>query len=243
MHRSIYIGFDPRETAAFSVAKHSILKHLTEFIPIHGLVLGNLIERGLYNRPMEHRFSEAGNKVMWDTISGAPMSTQHANARFLTPLLAKTGWALFMDGDMLVRSDLAEVFKDLDTSKAVYCVQHKHEPKAGIKMDGQLQLAYARKNWSSFILFNCDHEANDALTVEMINTLPGRDLHRLCWLDDSEIGALDQKWNFLVGHSDTSIDPVVVHHTSGTPDMAGYENAPFADEWRAVLQDAHLGPW
>ncbi len=245
MNRSIYIGFDNRESPSFAIARSSVLRNLKQSIPVHGLVLSDLIARGLYTRPMEWRlarqpaYEDVGAapipKVMWDTISAAPMSTQHANARFLTPLLAKTGWALFMDGDMLVREDIGKVFEGLDESKAVYCVQHKHEPATGTKMDGQLQIAYARKNWSSFILFNCDHEANKFLTVGMVNMLPGRDLHRLCWLDDSEIGALDPKWNFLVGHSDPAIDPAVVHFTSGTPDMPGYEDVPYADEWRAEL--------
>lgn len=235
MSNSIFVGFDPREAAAFAVARYSIRRHLTQNIPIYGLVLSDLIAKGLYTRPIEHRKSATDKPIMWDTISEAPMSTQHANARFLTPHLAKTGWALFMDGDTLVRGNLARVFEKLDSDKAVYCVQHKHEPQPGIKMDGQLQLSYQRKNWSSFILFNCSHEANAALTLKVINTLPGRDLHRLIWLDDSEIGALDPKWNFLVGHSDPKIDPVVVHHTSGTPDMVGYENVPYADEWRAEL--------
>jgi lipopolysaccharide biosynthesis glycosyltransferase len=245
MHKSIYIGFDPREVSAFAIARNSILRQLTQPISIHGLVLGDLQQRGLYKRPIEIRtrvttHEDQGSgplpKIMWDTLSEAPMSTQHANARFLVPHLAKSGWALFMDGDMLVRGDLAEVFKDLDESKAVYCVQHKHEPATGTKMDGQLQLAYARKNWSSFCIFNCDHVANNALTLDVINNAPGRDLHRFFWLADCDIGALDPKWNFLVGHSDPKIDPVVVHHTSGTPDMPGYENVAYASEWRDELQ-------
>lgn len=234
MNRSIYIGYDPREVAAFAVARHSVLRHLESYhnIPVHGLVLNDLIALRFYNRPYEFKT----NNQMWDSISNAPMSTQHANARFLTPHLAKTGWALFMDGDMLVRDNIVEVFEGLDKDKAVYCVQHKHDPTPGLKMDGQIQTLYARKNWSSFMIFNCEHEANKSLTLDLINTLPGRDLHRLCWLDDSEIGELDPKWNFLVGHSDPGIDPVVVHFTSGTPDMPEYESVPYADEWRAELE-------
>lgn len=233
MHnRSIYIGYDPCEDAAYAVARHSVLRHLTQPIPVHRLVLADLIKQGLYTRPIEFRNA----KQMWDTISNAPMSTEHANARFLTPHLAKTGWALFMDGDMLVRGDLSEVFEGLDDSKAVYCVHHKHEPPSGMKMDNKVQTLYARKNWSSFMLFNCAHEANNDLTLDVINNLPGRDLHRLCWLDNSEIGYLNPKWNFLVGHSDPSIDPAVVHFTSGTPNMPGYENVPYADEWRDELK-------
>lgn len=234
---SIWIGFDPREAAAFAVARFSARRHLSIPIPIFGLVLSDLQERGLYTRPIEMKQSAADRPVMWDVLSDAPMSTEHANSRFLIPHLAKTGWALFMDGDMLVRDDLTQLFNGLESTKAVYCVKHVHEPPPGLKMDGQEQTRYARKNWTSFCIFNCDHPANKALTLEVINTLPGRDLHRLFWLDDDQIGALDPKWNFLVGHSDPAIDAVVVHHTEGVPDMPGYENVAFADEWRAVRAD------
>jgi hypothetical protein len=125
----------------------------------------------------------------------------------------------------------------LDKSKAVYCVHHRHDPIAAVKMDGQAQTKYARKNWTSFIIFQCDHPANRRLTLDMINNLPGRDLHRLCWLEDNEIGELPPTWNWLAGHSDPSINPMVVHHTDGVPDMPGYENAPFAEEWRERVND------
>lgn len=232
--KSIFVGWDPREATAFSVATYSVSRRLTDYIPVHGLVLDDLIARGLYTRPTGERPGPAGHPVMWDKISDAPMATQHANARFLVPHLAREGWALFMDGDMLARADLAEVFKDLDPAKAVYCVQHHHEPPAGMaKMDGQIQTNYARKNWSSFVIFNVGHRSNRALTIDLVNALPGRDLHRFCWLQDEEIGALDPAWNFLVGHSDPAIEPKVVHFTSGIPDMPGYENVPYAEEWRA----------
>ena len=238
--RSIWIGFDPREASAFAVCRHSLQRHLTQHIPVKGLVLDTLQRRGLYTRPMEYRSSVAEKPVMWDVISDAPMSTQHANARFLVPHLAKRGWALFCDGDMLFRSNVARLFDLLDDRKAVYCVKHDYTPKHDRKMDGQRQTVYSHKNWSSFIIFNCDHEANKDLTPEMVNTLPGRDLHRLCWLDriggdGSLIGGLDPAWNFLVGHSDESIEPKCVHFTEGVPDMRGYEDVIYADEWREEL--------
>lgn len=172
---------------------------------------------------------------MWDVISDAPMSTQHANARFLVPTIAGSGWALFLDGDTMARTNLARMFDQLKTEYAVYCVKHKHEPTSNVKMDGQVQTKYSRKNWTSFIAFNCEHPANRALTVEMVNTLPGRDLHRLCWLQDEEIGELGPEWNYLVGHTNHGVVPSVVHFTDGVPDMAGYEDVPYADEWRAEL--------
>jgi len=235
MEASIFIGWDPREAAAFAVARSTLRHHLNLPIPIYGLVLADLIKRGLYTRPVEYRASAADRPVMWDVISDAPQSTEHANSRFLVPHLAGSGWALFMDGDMMVRGNLTPLFtRLLDPAKAVYCVKHRHEPPPGVKMDGQTQTRYARKNWSSFVVFNCDHASNKPLTPDVVNTLPGRDLHRFAWLRDHEIGELGPEYNFLVGHTDPAIDPLVVHHTEGTPDMPGYENVAYADEWRAA---------
>lgn len=236
MTRSIWIGFDPREAAAYAVAGYSCGRYLTQQIPIKGLVLGVLQRFGLYKRPIEWRKSAVDAPIMWDVPSNHPMATQHANARFFVPIVAKSGWAMFTDGDVLFRANVARMFDDLDPAKALYCVHHNHVPQNTIKMDGQVQSQYGRKNWSSVMVFNCDHPANKSLTLDMLNTLPGRDLHRFCWLDDSEIGELDPTWNWLVGESDPAIDPKLVHFTNGVPDMTGYENVPFADEWRSTLE-------
>src|SRR5690606_15654639 len=186
----IYIGYDPREVEAYNVCVASIKRRLSRSIPISGVRLGDLQRRGLYTRPVETKDGR-----LWDTISQAPMSTEFAISRFLVPELAGSGWALFMDCDMLVRTDLNRLFGMADPRYAVMCVKHHHEPPEGVKMDGQMQTLYARKNWSSVMLFNCDHPTNEALTVELINTVPGRDLHRFCWLKDEEIGGLDMSWN------------------------------------------------
>jgi hypothetical protein len=104
-------------------------------------------------------------------------------------------------------------------------------------MDGQKQTQYPRKNQSSVMLINCDHPANKALTIEAINTLPGRDLHRFAWLDDAEIGELPVECNYLVGVSKLpdGVLPKIVHFTRGLPDMAGYENQDYAEEWRTLM--------
>lgn len=229
---SIWVGWDPREAAAFAVAKDTCRKYLTRPIPIYGLLLDDLIKTGLYKRPIEHRPSAADKPIMWDVVSDAPMSTQHACARFFVPMLAKTGWALFVDGDVMFRGNVARLFEQLDDSKAVYCVQHKHDAAPGIKMDGQVQTSYSRKNWTSVIAFNCDHPANKALTLDVLNNTPGRDLHRLFWLADCDIGELAQEWNHLVGYTDPEVAATIAHFTSGTPDMDGWEDQKFADEWR-----------
>lgn len=229
---SIWIGFDPREAAAYAVARASVLKHLTQPIPTHGLVLDDLRSAGLFWRPQERR-----DAVLWDLISDAPCATEFSISRFLVPHLAGSGLALFMDCDMLARANLVDLFRlvESDPGKAIYCVKHDHRPESSVKMDGQVQTRYPRKNWSSLVIFDVDHPANAALTVDAVNSATGRDLHRFCWLDDDDIGEIPIEWNWLAGHSPDVVYPRIVHHTDGSPCMAGYENAPFADEWRAAL--------
>lgn len=230
---TVWIGWDPREAAAFAVARETAKHYLTRPIPVYGLLLDDLIKKGLYKRPIELRPSAADKPVMWDVVSDAPMSTQHACARFFVPMLAETGWALFVDGDVMFRGNVARLFEQLDPAKAVYCVQHKHEVvDTVVKMDGQIQTAYARKNWTSVMAFNCDHPANRSLTLDVLNNTPGRDLHRLFWLADCDIGELPQAWNYLVGYTDPEVSATIAHFTLGTPDMPGWENQKYADEWR-----------
>src|SRR3954467_2559139 len=163
LQNSIWLGYDEREGNAFAVARESCRKHLNIPIPIYGLLLTDLIKLGYYTRQIEYRPSAADRPVMWDVVSDAPQSTEHANARFFVPFLAKTGWALFCDGDVLFRGNVKHLFDQLDPAKAVYCVKHKHEAKLGAKMDGQIQTAYSRKNWSSVIAWNVEHPANRPL--------------------------------------------------------------------------------
>jgi len=241
MRESIFIGFDRRHAVALAVCRHSIERRLSRKIPIRGIALDEVRAMGLYRRPTETRPTEDGEHVqLWDTISEFGMSTEFAISRFLTPHLAGGGLALFMDCDMAARVDLARLFDLYDPRYAVMCVKHRHEPPEGVKMDGQAQVRYTRKNWSSVMLFNCDHPANAGLTVGLINSVAGRDLHRFCWLPDDLIGELHPRWNHLVGHtvlheppSDTN--PAVIHWTDGYPLLKGYESADFADVFHAEL--------
>jgi lipopolysaccharide biosynthesis glycosyltransferase len=231
--RSIWIGFDPRpaEVQAFAVARHSIKRWLTDAIPINALNLTTLREAGLYTRPTEKRDAQ-----MWDVISGAPMSTAFAISRFLVPYLAQEGLALFVDCDVLALYDVAPLFDHFDHAKACAVVKHEYTPKADTKMQGQAQVPYARKNWSSVVMWNCDHPKTKALTPEIINTARGLWLHQFQWLHDDDIGSLDPHWNYLIGDSPHNPDPRLVHFTNGTPNMPGHEGCEYAAEWWAEWQ-------
>lgn len=227
-----FIGWDSAEMRAWSVARFSLSQRASVAIDAHRLGMPNLRAQGLYTRPTAH--TEHG---YWDEISQAPMSTGHAIARFLVPhLCGYEGWALFTDGDVLFRHDVAALFSLADSAYAVQVVHHHHVPTDTVKMDGQIQTLYARKNWSSVILWHCGHAANRALTVDLVNTVPGRDLHRFCWLDDALVGELPPCWNYLVGHSSPDINPAIVHYTAGIPDMPGYEHCAYSDEWYATAK-------
>ncbi|MCC6889619.1 MAG: hypothetical protein IT536_13880 [Hyphomicrobiales bacterium] len=232
---SVWIGFDPREAAAFAVARESI-RRFDRSVPIDGLVLSELQDRGLYTRPTERKFGK-----LWDKISGTYMATEFAIARFLVPELVRRrtrpphGWALFLDCDVMVRRNLYALRALLDDSKALMCVPHEHSPHGSIRMNEQVQTAYARKNRSSVMAFNCDHPANEALTADMVNAMPGLKLHQFCWLADRDIGALPPAWNWLCGHTEGVDDPKIVHWTDGGPRFANFRNVPFAQEWFALL--------
>ncbi len=241
---SVWIGFDPREVNAFAVTVASIRQHLSIDIPIRGIVLDEMRARGLYWRPTETRINPGGTPQLWDCLSNHWMSTEFAISRFLVPHLADAlgdTWALFLDCDMLARTDVVDLFAQADPAKAIQCVQHAHDAE-GVKMDGQVQSAYWRKNWSSVMLFNVRHPANLALSLAAINSKPGRQLHAFDWLSDHDIGSLEFRWNYLVGHTEEVPDPSLVHFTDGIPTMAGYEQCEYAGEWRAALNSWAANP-
>jgi hypothetical protein len=111
------------------------------------------------------------------------------------------GWALFMDCDMMFREDVFNIFDEIkgQEGKAVYVVKHDYEPKDGLKYLNTVQYAYPRKNWSSFVLWDCGHRSNRKVTKEWVNQASGLELHRFTWLEDSEIGELDVRWNRSAG--------------------------------------------
>lgn len=229
---NVFIGYDSREQEAWSVCAHTLMRHAT--IPLQ-------VEPLNHRRPEMTRPYRQDGVQFRDGIDGRPFSTEFSFARFLVPyLMGYQGWALFCDCDVLFRADIREVWEQRDESKAVQLVQHRYSPGFGFKMDGVVQEPYERKNWSSFVLWNCGHRAHRiagryrGLDLRKINAYPGFFLHTFQWLEMSEIGELGQEWNWLVGHSPTSIDPKAVHFTEGGPWFPGFQDVPYAAEWHAA---------
>ncbi len=213
----VYIGKDSREPRSYAAAMRSLVQNSS--IPVMTMPLDSrlLAERALLRRPQDTR----GQR--YDILSNAPASTEFAISRFLVPILQQSGWALFVDSDVIFLGDVAELFALRDESKALMMVQHAPlNPVNSLgdwKMDGQRQVYYQRKNWSSVMLFNCDHPANRRLSLYDVQERRGLDLHHFYWLNDSEIGALPGEWNWLVDVQPMPDHPKIAHFTLGTPEV------------------------
>lgn len=225
----LYLGYDSAEAAAFNVAVKSLRKHSD--IGYEPLEEDKLRATGLYTRTVDKRGQ------MYDMPSNAPCSTEFATSRFLVPTLCQSGWAMFTDCDVLFLADPQEIMQHADNSKAVMVVKHNHAGLERSKIGGMEQTAYSRKNWSSVMIFNCDHPANKRLSLRDVNERPGRDLHGFYWLNDEEIGELPREWNWLVNVTERPKEPKIAHFTLGGPWVEGWEASPHDDLWLKYAED------
>lgn len=221
----VFIGYDAREAAAYEIAVSSLVRRASQPVSVTPLNSQRLAESGLLRRPTDLR----GQR--YDIFSNAPASTDFAISRFLVPMLAQTGWALFTDSDVIFLEDVAKLFALADDRYAVMCVKHDYAPVAGRKMDNQVQTVYPRKNWSSVMLFNCEHPANRRLSLTDVQERRGFDLHNFYWLADSEIGALPGEWNWLVNAQAKPERPCIAHFTLGGPFLSGWGGAEHDEIW------------
>jgi len=159
-------------------------------------------------------------------------SNDFVYSRFLTPYLSDfKGWAIFADGDMICQGDLKELIDMADPSKAVMVVKHDYQTKATQKYLGNINENYPRKNWSSVILWNCDHPKHKILTPDFVSKQTGKFLHRFSWLDDQDIGELPLEWNWLASEYRVNREAKLIHFTLGTPCFKDYKNSDMADIW------------
>lgn len=208
----VFIGYDPREAVAYSVLAHSINVRASQPVAIAPLMLSQLQKIHQRERnPLQ--------------------STDFSFTRFLTPYLADyQGWSIFMDCDMLVLDDIAKLWALRDDRYAVMCVKHDHVPRESIKFLNAPQTPYAKKNWSSVMLFN--NAKCRALTPEYVDTASGLELHQFKWLEDENlIGEIPHRWNHLVGYDEPNPDVSLVHYTLGGPYFNEFTDCEYSKEW------------
>lgn len=211
----IFIGYDRSESVAAYVLAHSISARASE--PVSFTFLNRTQFNYFYSRER-----------------GPLDSTDFSLTRFLVPYLCDyKGFALFMDCDMLMRGDVAELWSHSLFNKAVSVVQHDYTPAKSKKFLGQAQTKYLRKNWTSVMLFDCSQCF--VLTPQFVQRESGLNLQQLNWITDDKIGAIPKQWNYLVGEENQCAgnEAKLIHYTNGTPCFDEYANSEFADEWRA----------
>lgn len=217
----LFVGYDPREAVAYHTFCQSVLERASLPVAFTPLALNTLAG-------YQETHQDGSNAFIY--------------SRFLTPYLCGyDGWAVFADGDMVCRADIAELWALRDPKHAVQVVKHDYKTKASQKYLGNKNENYPRKNWSSVMLFNCDHPKHRVLTPELLQRSTGKFLHRFEWLDDADIGELPREWNWLTTEYEDNYDAKLLHYTLGTPCFKDYRDCEMADEWHAARERTQSG--
>lgn len=206
----VFVGYDPREAVAYHVCCQSIIEQTRAQVSFH---------------PVRGERRDGSNDFIY--------------ARFLVPWLCGfSGSAVFVDGDMIVRGDIADLFALRRLDVGAQCVQHDYKTKHPTKYLGNKNEDYPRKNWSSVILWNCAFRPNRILTPEYVASKSGSFLHRFLWLTDGQIAPLPEAWNRLVMEQPVQVTDRLLHYTIGTPCFQEYADCDHAEEWHAAYRRA-----
>ena len=159
----IFVGFDQREAVAYHTFVQSIIDNSS--IPVRFLPL---------NTKSLSDYKEVHNDGSNDFIY----------SRFLVPYMMNfKGWAIYADGDMVCLEDIKKLWDQRDNKFALQVVKHNYKTKIKNKYFGNKNEDYPRKNWSSLILWNCEHPSHKILTPELIQNQTGAFLHRFSWIN------------------------------------------------------------
>lgn len=208
----VFVGYDPREAIAYHTCVNSIIRNSSQPVAIVPVAL-NLFKE------YSETHTDGSNHFIY--------------TRFLVPYLMEyQGWAIFIDGDMIVRGDIAELWDLKQYTKDVMIVKHDYKTRMTEKYLGSPNEDYPRKNWSSVILWNCNALRNKILTPEFVQQSTGAFLHRFSWIDNERLGELPAEWNWLDVEYEYNPLAKLIHYTLGTPCFHEFaDQGNFSDEW------------
>ena len=207
----VFVGYDPREAIAYHVCANSIIRNASAPVAIIPVAL---------NLFTDYKETHGDN------------SNHFVYTRFLVPYLMDfRGRAIFIDGDMVVRGDVIELYESLQTAHDVAVVKHDYKTRMPVKYMGAPNEDYPRKNWSSVIVWDCQSYPNRRLTPDFVQKQPGSFLHRFAWIDDDRIQALPTEWNWLPDEYGANPAAKLLHYTLGAPCFHEFADTPMGNEW------------
>lgn len=186
----IMIGYDVRQPLSYNVLQHSIYRRSSKPVAITPLDIRTLpIKReGL---------------------------TSFTYSRYLVPWLCNyDGFALFLDSDMLVLGDIAEIFSQANDEFAVMVVKNKQ-----------------RFEWPSLMLFNC--AKCKVLTPEYVEKYGSP--QDFGWANGA-VGELPAEWNHCCEY-DVPGPAKLAHYTQGVPIWTETRDCEYGEEWMAEMAD------
>ena len=216
---NIYIGYDSR---------HSDLAELCKKCLAHGINWGfggGDINGSMTKWRPEIKFLDI-SKIPEYTRDYANQSTEFTYSRFLIPYLENyEGFSIFLDDDILFDGSILPMFYFMNPDDAVACIQYDFDKYVDTKFNGEKNVSYPKKLWSSLMIFNNGHEDCKKLTPEIVNTESGKYLHQFEWTD--KISEIPEWFVFTEGHDtdETKWRPLAVHYTRGGPWIEGMDTS------------------
>jgi lipopolysaccharide biosynthesis glycosyltransferase len=207
----VFLGFDPREAVAFHNCSQSIIENSSKPVSITPMYLPQLKEY---------------------TETHTDGSNQFIYSRFLVPYLCNyNGWAIFLDGDMIVKDDIYKLYGLRDIWTAVQVVKHDYKTKFPTKYLGNKNEDYPCKNWSSVMLMNCGHYVWREIRPDTLPKMSGEFLHRFQWIPKEKIGDLPMEWNWLVEEYEHNDNAKLLHYTIGIPGFSEYVKCDHSEDY------------
>lgn len=219
---NIYIGYDKTHNGIEKLSKFTIEKSIEKSW-----------SRGKYEKAYEWtpeiKFLDV-DTIPEYTRPYANQSTWFTYSRFLIPYLENyEGFSMFLDDDFFFKTSPLPMFYYLSPEDAVACIQYPQYKHDSVKFDGEVNIDYPCKLWSSMMFFNNGHEDCKKLTPEVVNTWTGAQLHQFEWTD--KISKIPEKYIFVEGYDDPEEkwDFSGIHFTRGGPwidgmDISGISN-------------------
>ncbi len=213
---NIYLGYDSSHSDIFDVAENSIHESIEK------------CKSGGNSQEFFNDFKVEVKKLDINTIPEytrdyANQSTEFTYSRFLIPYLENyEGFSIFIDDDYIWRYSPLSLFYFLDPDDAVACVQYDFKEHDETKFNGEKNVSYPKKLWSSMMIFNNGHNDCKTLTPELVNRASGEFLHQFNWTD--QISKIPHDKIATEGFDRTMLKSHhAVHYTRGGPWIKGMD--------------------